>query len=90
MPSVTFQYSVTWDKHKGCYQYILYGRSFTAVELKKAVISACKGYLNDFYINCWSLPLWEIIEAIELVAESQEEAEAANATDIDVFDKLGL
>ena len=36
------------------------------------------------------MPTWELIEAIELVTEAQEEAQAADSNEVDIFDSLGL
>ena len=54
------------------------------------MIASCKGYLSEFYLSCWKMPLWELIEAIELVTEAQEEAQAADAAEVDIFESLGL
>ncbi len=36
------------------------------------------------------MPLWEIVEAIELVTEIQTESNAANDSQQDIFEALGL
>ncbi len=64
-------------------EFVLQGRLFTLGELKRAVIASCKGYLSEFYTSCWSLDLWEIIEAIEIVAELQDDS-----GDRDLFEGL--
>lgn len=49
--------------------HYLQGRFFSLNDLKKAIVQSCQGYLNGFYVQCWDLDLWELVEAIELVAE---------------------
>jgi hypothetical protein len=33
------------------------------------MVSACGGYLNGAYMALWDLPVWEMIEAIEIVSK---------------------
>lgn len=66
------------------------GRVFTLRELKKAIISSCKGYLNDFYRTCWNMNLEDIIEAVELVSELQNDVESRYSDTEDFYDALGV
>lgn len=67
---------------------MLEGRGFTLKTLKKSIIACCKSSLSSFYINCWDLDLWELIEAIELVTELAEEKQPNQ--EVDIFEALGV
>lgn len=46
-----------------------FGRGFTDYDLKKAVVRASGGRLNGFYTSYRDMPLWAVIEAIEIVSD---------------------
>lgn len=80
--SVPFEFSARLRPNNEL-EFILQGRLFSLSELKRSVIASCKGYINEFYTSCWGLYLWEIIEAVELVADLQDTSE-----DRDFFEGL--
>ena len=61
--------------------FIIEGRGFTLYELKRSLIGACGGKLNDVYLSFRERPVWEAIEAIEIVSE-------LNRVDTDIWDML--
>lgn len=48
-------------------------RAFSRTDLKKATIVASGGYAVGLGISWYDMKLWEIVEAIEMVSEIQEE-----------------
>lgn len=58
--------------------YILAGRSFTLADLKKSIIMAAGGKLTDVYLSIWSMDLWEIVEAIEIVTEVHRKEDSSS------------
>lgn len=58
---------------KGDVAFTCEGRGFTLHELKRSAIAAAGGYVNEWYFRLWGMPVWEIIEAIEIVASLQSQ-----------------
>jgi hypothetical protein len=48
-------------------------RAFSRTDLKKATIVASGGYCTGLGISWYDMKLWEIVEAIEMVSEIQDE-----------------
>ena len=68
----TFLFSV--KRNKEGIIYTLSGRCFTLYDLKKATIKASGGYVVGLAVHWHQWLLWEVIEAIELTAEIEEES----------------
>lgn len=45
------------------------GRFFSLYELKTAIIKCCQGSLTGFYGQWSEMAVWEVVEAVEIVAE---------------------
>ncbi len=75
--------SVTWEPNRDT-TYTIEGRAFTLYELKKALVLCCGGNLTPMYTQIDRMCIWEIIEAIELVAELKEAQQ--DSGDVDIFE----
>ncbi len=49
--------------------WVLEGRGFTYRGLLKALLAACGGHYNEFYLKAQTFPLWQTIDLIELHQE---------------------
>jgi hypothetical protein len=50
------------------------GRVFTLYDLKRALIASSGGQLESFYHHAWDWPLWELVEAIEIVQDINKDS----------------
>ena len=65
--------------------YALEGRGFTLWDLKRSLLAACGGYITPAYLEVWSLEIWEILEAIEIVCELND---PKDPKEVDLWDVL--
>ena len=54
------------------------GRGFSLRELKRALVAASGARLTEFYVVCWDLEVWELLEAIELVSDLRGAADTSD------------
>jgi hypothetical protein len=68
---LTFEFSA-YRQYNGVLIYNYCGRGFSRTDIVKATISASGGYTVGLFCTWEDMELWQVIEAIELVAELQE------------------
>lgn len=69
----TFGFSARLQ-YDGVLIYNLEGREFSRTDLVKATIAASGGYCTGLFCQWEDMELWQVIEAIELVSELQDDS----------------
>lgn len=74
--SVTPQGNKVW--------FSLEGRTFTLSDLKRAILAASGHKLTSYYLKAKHEPLWEVLEAIEIVSNLRSPA----TDEVDLMDLI--